>query len=224
MIASIVIILLFVLFIFIGYRRGAAVTLLNLVAVIIASALTGFLSNAAAQAVYTNFMRASVVEKLQGFITQSGGQFAAENSLKALPDSISAPLDFLAKLCGTTTRQIQGRLVTSTQQTAELVNTIEKPLGEICVFFIGMLFSVIFFIILMIVFKLLIRAILGVFELPVIRTVNRVFGALVGALEGIVIIFCLVNVIYVIMSYTNPALLGQSAVFGGLFDALAVFQ
>ena len=56
MISTIIIILLFILFIFIGYRRGAAVTLLNLVAVIVAFALANFLSHAAAQAIYANFM------------------------------------------------------------------------------------------------------------------------------------------------------------------------
>ena len=224
MISTIIIILFFILFIFIGYRRGAAVTLLNLIAVIVASALATFLSHAAAQAIYANFMRAAVVDKIQGFVTQNGSQFAAENSLKALPDSIGGALSFFAKLCGTTTEQIQGRLVPSTQQASQLVGTIEKPLGDICVFFIGLLLSVIFFIILIIVFKLLISLIRGVFELPVIRTVNRVFGALLGALEGVVIIFCLVNVLYVILSYTNPALLGNSAFFGGLFDTLAIFN
>lgn len=223
MISTIIIVLFFILFIFIGYRRGAAVTLLNLVAVIVASALSNFLSHAAAQAIYANFMRAAVVDKIQGFITQSGSQFAAENSLKALPDSISGALNFFAKLCGTTTERIQGRLVPSTQQTSQLVSSIEKPLEDICVFFVGLLLSVVFFIILLIIFKLLIKVILGVFELPVIRTVNRVFGALLGALEGVVIIFCLVNVLYVILSYTNPSLLDNSAFFGGLFDTLAIF-
>ena len=224
MISTIIIILFFILFIFIGYRRGAAVTLLNLVAVIVASALSNFLSHAAAQAIYANFIKASVVNNIQGFIAQNGSKFAAENSLKALPNGIGGFLDFFAKLSGTTTDRIQGRLVTSTQESAQLVSTIEKPLGDICVFVIGLLLSVVFFIILLIVFKVLIRMLLGVFELPVIRTVNRVFGALVGAVEGVVLIFCLVNVLYVILSYTNPALLGNGAVFGDLFDALAIFN
>ena len=163
------------------------------------------------------------MNNLQGFITQNGSRFAAENSLKALPDSIGGALNFFAKLCGTTTERLQGRLVPSTQQTAQLAANIEKPLGDICIFLIGLLLSVIFFIVMIIVFKLLIRMILGVFELPVIRTVNRLFGALIGALEGVVIIFCLVNVLFVILSYTNPALLGNSTVFGGLFDTLAIF-
>ena len=63
-----------------------------------------------------------------------------------------------------------------------------------------------------------------VFELPVIRTVNRIFGGIIGALEGLVLTGFLANLLYVLLSCTNPAALDSRALFGGLFRALLIFN
>lgn len=220
MISGIIIILLVALFVFIGVRRGAAVTLLNLAALAAAAIVAWLLAGVIARAIYDGAIKSSVTEKIESFITQGGEGYAVENSLQALPDSIRGILGFCLGFFGLGLQDMQQRLTLSEGQTTEIVNTIEKPLGELAVFAISILLTIVLFIVLLIIFKLLARLALRAFRLPLIRQADMALGGVLGLLEGIVLVIFLSNLVYLYVSNTNPASLNNSGVFGGLFNAL----
>ena len=74
------------------------------------------------------------------------------------------------------------------------------------------------------VFRMLIRLVLPVFNLPLVRQVNKVLGGVLGALEGAVFVCFLANVFYLLVSCTNPVMLDNGSLFGGLFDALLIMK
>ena len=224
MIADIIIILIAVLFLFLGIRRGAAKTLLNLAAVGASAVLSHFLASRIAEAVYNGFFRETVLSNLENAITQKGEQFAAQNSIDALPDQLKGITGFFTGIFGVKPEDLQGRLVPSSDVTGEIARAIEEPLAQLCTCVLTVLFTIIFFIVLMIVFKLLIRLALGFFEIPVIRQVNKILGGVLGAVEGVIFVVFLVNIFYIIMSYANPLLLENKSVFGSVFNALAIFK
>lgn len=224
MIADIIIILIVVLFLLLGIRRGAAKTLLNLAAVGASAVLSHFLASRIAEAVYNGFFKQTVISNLENVITQKGEQFATQNSIDALPDQLKGLTSFFTGIFGVTPEDIQGRLVPSSDVTGEIARAIEEPLAQLCICVLTVLFTIILFIVLMIVFKLLIRLALGFFEIPVIRQVNKILGGVLGTVEGLIFVVFLVNILYLILSYANPMLLENKTVFGSVYNALAIFK
>lgn len=224
MVSTVVIIFIIVLFTILGVRRGAARTLLNLAAAVIATMISNVLANVTAQAVYTAFIRPEVLRSIEGTIAKSGEQFAAHNSLQSLPDGFEGLVTAMARLVGATPEQLQGSLALSPGTTQQAALAIEKPVGELATLALALLISFVYFIIILMLLKLLMRPLLRVFEVPVVRRVNSVIGGILGFVEGVVLSFAATNLVYLFMSYANPAPLQNSGLFGGLFNALVIFR
>ena len=224
MISGFIIILVVALLIVWGVRRGIAATLMNLLALAAAGITANLLSSALAHGIYNAFFKASVTQSIRDMITQGGEEYASQNSLDSLPGAIRGILGFFLSVFGLDNNHLQSRIATSTIETDQVVNSIEKPIGELAVFVISLILLIVLFIVLLIVFKLLARPAMRAFNLPVVRQVNMIFGGLIGAVEGIVLACFLVNVAYLYVNNTNPDFLNNSSVFGGLFNALVIFR
>lgn len=223
MLSTIVILLLIFLFIILGIYRGAARTLLNFVAMTANAVISNFLGGLLAQWMYDSFIKANVIGSLERSIAENGATAAAENSLEALPDSMYSLLRFFGGIFGAAPQDMQGRLVLSAGDTEVMARTLEKPVGELSVFLLTVVCSLFIFFLLWIVFKLLIRSALLVFELPVIRQINHILGGVFGLLEGVVMVCFMANLLYLLLSCVNPFAL-NSSVFGDLFNALLIFK
>ncbi len=223
MLSTIIIIITVVLFVLLGVRRGAAKTLLCFVAMTANAVISHYLGSIAAQWVYDSFIKSSVLSNLEQGIAENGVTVTAQNSLGALPDSMYRLFRFFGGMFGVAPEDMQGRLVVSAGDTEAMARTLEKPIGELTVFLLSVVISLVIFFLLWIVFKLLIRAALHVFELPVIRQVNHVLGGVFGLLEGVVLVCFLSNILYLLLSCVNPSAL-NSSLFGGLFYALLIFK
>lgn len=224
MISTIVIILLILLFVILGVRRGAARTLLSFAAMVAATALAHFFSSAIAQAIYDAFFHQNVLSSLQSTVAKSGAEAAAKTSLQSLPDSFQHMLTALGRMFGVSPEAIQGRLMLSPAQTDNVAQAIENPVSELCVFLLSVIVAVVVFALLWIIFKLIIRTVMPLFSLPGIHAVNKILGALLGALEGAVLSVFLCNILYVLISCTNPALTENTALFGSLFNTFVIFR
>ena len=84
--------------------------------------------------------------------------------------------------------------------------------------------SIVIFALLWIIFKMIIRLVMPLFSLPGVHAVNKIFGGVLGALEGAVLAVFLCNILYVLISCTNPALTENATLFGSLFHALVFFK
>lgn len=223
MLSTIIIICIVVLFVLLGIRRGAAKTLLHFAAMLANAFISHFLGGLAAQWVYDSFIKSSVLAGLERSIAENGVTAAAQNSLSALPDNVYRLFRTFGGMFGVAPEDLQGRLVLSGSETEAMARTLEKPVGELTVFLLTVVCSLVLFFLLWIVFKLLIRATLHVFELPVVRQVNHLLGGVFGLLEGAVLVCFLANILYLLLSCLNPTAL-DSSVFGGLFSALVIFK
>lgn len=224
MISTIIIILLLLLFIVLGVHRGAAKTILSFAAMIAASMLSHYFSSLLAQAVYDSFIKAQVIQKLETTVAQQGVDYAVQNSMQALPAPLAALVRFFTGLFGTSPEAMQGRMVLPGDQTGEIARSIEKPLGEMAVLMLSAVFSIVLFLLLWLILRLIINQVARVFNLPVIRQIDAVLGGVFGALEGIVMVFFLANLLYLLLSIINPVALDNRTLFGGLFNALLIFK
>lgn len=186
-------ILIVVLFTVIGFFRGIARTLLNIAAIAVDAVLSYMIAPPLAQGIYNTFIKQAVITKAQQIIAENGVNFVVDNATKALPDWLSGLLGITKNLTGQDVTEIAKGYQLSESQTLEMAQAIEQAVGQIAVSVLTVLLILVLFIIIMIVIKLIIRMILKAMEAPGLRTVNRVLGGFLGAVEGcgIVMLLCL---------------------------------
>lgn len=224
MISSIVIIVLILIFVVLGFARGAARTLLNLAAMAASAVISHFLGSYLAQAAYDTFLKNNIIAHLQSNASEYGVEYTANNSVSALPSGVQNLLNGFMGLFGISSDDLQGRLVVSANTPSEIARAVEEPVGNLTVFILSTLFSCLIFILLWIVFKLLIRKALCVFRIPVVRQLDMVLGGFLGLLEGLIFVFFAANILYVAVSCANPSIAENTTLFGGLFNALLIFK
>ncbi len=222
MVSTIIILIITVVFVVMGFRRGVARTLLNFAAMIADSILSHFLASLIAQGVYDAFIKQTVMNNLERFVAEQGVDYAVKNSFNALPDGLRSIISGFVGLFGASSQDIQGRITGET--TGSIVRALEQPVNEMTVFLLSAIITVLLFILFWILFKAIIRKALIVFRIPVIKQVNMLLGGVLGLLEAAVFLLFAVNLLYVLIACTNPSVLDNSALFGGLFNWLLIIK
>ncbi|HCA05398.1 MAG TPA: hypothetical protein DEO32_05830 [Ruminococcaceae bacterium] len=223
MISDIIIIFLIVFFAFLGYRRGLARTLLNFAAMLASSMLASFVSDGLAQLIYDAFFKQSVISSIQNTINTKGVETAVNTSVRCAPDWVQSILGGFMKTLGMSLDDVQRSLTITNDQSLTVAQNLEKPVGELTVGVISIVLTGIVFVLLFMLFKLLIRKIIRVFDIPVVGLVNHLLGTVTGLAEGLVFVVFAVNIIYVVVAGASPGALNSNA-FGPVFNALCFFK
>ena len=157
MVADIIIIAVFALLFFIDFKRGIAITILNVAGV----ALTGFLayhiSNFLASWVYTAFVQQTLTTNLQQMIDTQGINSAIANSFSALPNWVMGMLGFFLSIFGldssvyTNDFQVPNSAAAAVSTSVE--NLIQPVITGMFRLVIGAVLSIIIFIIIKILVK-----------------------------------------------------------------------
>lgn len=183
----------------IGFARGAVKTILSVIGGIISYALSYALGNRLAEPVYNCFLKESVNNEISLHITdllENEGGNIGDSLTDILPDSLqffisdTELVNSLNNVAGDTTAQVVDSATQIIQQVAEPI-------------FIGFI-SICITIILFILFNALITVLLHLSDfidkIPIIGKANRIVGAIIGFLSGLVLTFATVAVF---MQFTN---------------------
>lgn len=223
MIADIIIILLIILFAVIGFRRGLARTFLNIIGIVITCAISYYVADFLADALFTAFIRPQVLSELEQSILTTGINETIQNSFAALPEWLMSVTAFILSLFGASSDSLintfaqdsSGASVTAQMITDDLiapvVTTIFSALITVLLFFL-VLFAV----------KKLIKLVLKIFEAPVIKQLNRFLGGILGVVEGIIVVWIAVNIFSGILLAANSQFLSSDAINGVLFGFLRI--
>lgn len=220
MILDIIIIAMFLLFVIIGLKRGAAKTLLNLVGIVLAVFLSANFGSLLSEWIYKGFFQKGITQSIHTAIEQ-GGTDAFNNAVNSLPDFIYSLLS-----CFGVSKDYLYSLTENASASSQSVisQTIEGVISPILTSIISFFVIIILFILLMVLFKLLIKMLLGVFELPVLHMLNRTLGGILGALEAVAIVYLLVILTKLIIPFSGneffitQQLINESVIFKAIFD------
>lgn len=190
-----VVVLIIGLCFLLGWKRGAAITLLNFVALVAAFTVALLLSPMLSNAIYTTFFQSGVTENVASTITDSlsqGAESIITAIFTAIPSFASVFFDSISF-----NESTLGGLVESGNQDSinSAASAVEKMIAPAFTSLIGIILLVILFFILLAVFRFFARLLSKVFELPVISLVNRVFGGVVGIAQGVLVVIFLVSLI-----------------------------
>lgn len=222
MVADIIIIAVFALLFFIDFKRGIAITILNVAGV----ALTGFLayhiSNFLASWVYTAFVQQTLTTNLQQMIDTQGINSAIANSFSALPNWVMGMLGFFLSIFGldssvyTNDFQVPNSAATAVSTSVE--NLIQPVITGMFRLVIGVVISVIIFIII----KILVKKLARVFKIPVVKQINKLLGGVLGLAEAAILVFFAVNIFSGVLEFSNPEMLNNPMISGAVFKFFSV--
>lgn len=222
MIADIIIIAIFALLFVIDFKRGIAITILNIAGV----ALTGFLayhiSAFLASWVYTAFVQQTLITNLQQMIDTQGINAAIANSFSALPDWAMGMMGFFLSLFGTDASIYTNDFQIPNQTATTVSVSVEQLIQPIITGFFQMVIGAVISIIVFILIKLLVNKLAKVFKIPVVKQVNQLLGGVFGLVEAAILVFFAVNIYSGVLEFSNPEMLNSPMISGAVFKFFSV--
>ncbi len=216
-ILDIILVLLLAIFLYDGFKRGAVKSLIDIVGYVVVLTLTSWLAGIVADAVFTTFVWPHVLSEINQALQSSAGSDPASQVttlLNSLPSFVSNTLKFY----GVT----QEYLISAAQSSSN--NIAEDIMKSISPVFINLIKTVAFSTLLVVltsIFKVFSRTLNRVFNLPILKQINKLLGLVCGALKCVIIIFitCYIIQIVIPMMSNTPEILSQSSI-----DSTIIFK
>lgn len=222
MVADIIIIAVFALLFFIDFKRGIAITILNVAGV----ALTGFLayhiSNFLASWVYTAFVQQTLTTNLQQMIDTQGINSAIANSFSALPNWVMGMLGFFLSIFGLDSSVYTNDFQVSNSAAAAVSTSVENLIQPVIIGMFRLVIGVVISIIIFIIIKILVKKLARVFKIPVVKQINKLLGGVLGLAEAAILVFFAVNIFSGVLEFSNPEMLNNPMISGAVFKFFSV--
>ena len=189
MIVDLIIGVIIILFLIIGYKKGLVFCLINLATFIVAIVLAFALCSPVAELVKNT---TEIDENMKSFIVSHmpGGEEIDLKANEQLPEPIRNAID------GSVTSINEAKEKAIDATATEITNNVLKAICFVAIFFLVK--------ILMLVLKVVSRIFT---KIPVIEQINTLGGMIVGALEGLILVYVIFGVISLISPMlTNPAI------------------
>ena len=192
------ILVLFLVMVVIGSRRGFIKTIAGVAAFVVALVLASMLGGPVSDCVYEHSVEPAVIKAIDAQVGE--GSAAAEKLDMALVDmpgfvtnilnnaQIESGADILEKLTATEEGESVAQSVSR-----QVVTPIVMPL-------LKMLCSLLLFLAASVLVSILLKALNVVAKLPLLKQLNKSLGALAGALLGVLWVFFAVSVLQVLAS------------------------
>lgn len=222
MVADIIIIAVFALSFFIDFKRGIAITILNVAGV----ALTGFLayhiSNFLASWVYTAFVQQTLTTNLQQMIDTQGINSAIANSFSALPNWVMGMLGFFLSIFGLDSSVYTNDFQVPNSAAAAVSTSVENLIQPVITGMFRLVIGVVISIIIFIIIKILVKKLARVFKIPVVKQINKLLGGVLGLAEAAILVFFAVNIFSGVLEFSNPEMLNNPMISGAVFKFFSV--
>lgn len=222
MVADIIIIAVFALLFFIDFKRGIAITILNVAGV----ALTGFLayhiSNFLASWVYTAFVQQTLTTNLQQMIDTQGINSAIANSFSALPNWVMGMLGFFLSIFGLDSSVYTNDFQVPNAAAAAVSTSVENLIQPVITGMFRLVIGAVLSIIIFIIIKILVKKLAIVFKIPVVKQINKLLGGVLGLAEAAILVFFAVNIFSGVLEFSNPEMLNNPMISGAVFKFFSV--
>ncbi len=200
-ILDVILVVVFAAFIFAAAKKGFMLSLLELIAVIVALALAYQFSPVVAQAAYDGVVEESLIETVELQIDEtlnvSTTAKQAEVIITAIPDFMVS----FASSVGVDVEAIKTKISSETfsaeNLATELVVKVAQPIvvGALTVVFFLILAGVLLFAL-----KFAAQLLAKVFKLPLIKTANQALGGVLGACKGVIVIVFICTILQFIFA------------------------
>ena len=218
MIFDVLLTAIFALLIFICYKHGAVRSLSRVIIYIVSYFSATIIGRLLADLSYQTYVKPAIEQSVSKSLENVSAN-TAEAVIEALPDWLTALIGMDKQ---TLLSLFSGPVSSANNSIIETVCNVVKPITMgLLSFFITIL---LFFAILMICRKILIRPLEKVFDLPVLKTVNHVVGGVVGFVQALLLVMMIAYLMRLILSnigstsaWLNEATINKSFIFKYLY-------
>lgn len=197
-----VVILIFLMAVYSGYRRGFVVSVIYLVGCVAAALVSLALCKPLAVSVYDMFLSNRVQQTVSSQVSNANAKDTASlsNSVAQAMKDLPGPVSNFMSASGYTPEKIAESLSgkaneSSADLTNAIVNTVVRPVS---ISLLQALCYVVLFAVMMILVGIVASTVNHVFRLPLLRKINGGLGAVLGAVRGVLYVFLAVTVISMI--------------------------
>lgn len=207
LILDIILVAVFAAFVFAAVKKGFIRTLLELVAVVAALVLAYQFSPVMSQAVFDGMLEKNITSSIE---TQIGDNFDATTAAKKAETALDAIPDFavsLAETAGVNIDNIKNNIsaekLSAENVAKELVEKIAEPIvtGALTIIFFVLLSCV-----LIIILRIAAAKIAKLFKVPLVGTVDKLLGAVLGICRGLVVLVLICTVLEFLFANGNGEL------------------
>ena len=222
MVADIIIIAVFALLFFIDFKRGIAITILNVAGVAHTGFLAYHISNFLASWVYTAFVQQTLTTNLQQMIDTQGINSAIANSFSALPNWVMGILGFFLSIFGLDSSVYTNDFQVPNSAAAAVSTSVENLIQPVITGMFRLVIGVVISIIIFIIIKILVKKLARVFKIPVVKQINKLLGGVLGLAEAAILVFFAVNIFSGVLEFSNPEMLNNPMISGAVFKFFSV--
>lgn len=198
---DIILVVIFAAFVFAAVKKGFMLSLLELVAVIAALALSYQFSPVVAQAAYDGVVEESLIETVEGQIDENFNLTSSTKQAEVILDAMPEFMVSFASSVGVEFEEVKEKIssesFSSENLATELVQKVAQPIvvGALTIVFFLLLASILLF-----VFKWLAQILSKLFKLPLIGTANKILGGILGVCKGVIVIVFICTVLDVLFA------------------------
>ena len=195
--ADAVIVVIFLLFIILGVKRGFVRSVLDLVGTLAAMLVSMRFSGIAAQWVFSTFLQESLTRQIAEALQAAPAADAAEAVLSVVPEILRGGLEAF----GITSDAINQAVAGTSGQAAAAVVAVLSPM---VVSVLRGLFALVLFVFLLVIFRILSGVVCRIFRLPVLRQLDKGLGILLGVAQAALITVLLCFCAQALISVSSP--------------------
>ena len=195
--ADAIIVVIFLLFIILGVKRGFVRSVLDLVGTLAAMLVSMWFSGIAAQWVFSTFLQESLTRQIAEALQAAPAADAADAVLSVVPEILRGGLEAF----GITSDAINQAVAGTSGQAAEAVVAVLAPM---VVSALRGLFALVLFIFLLVIFRILSGVVCRIFRLPVLRQLDKGLGILLGVAQAVLITVLLCFCAQALISVSSP--------------------
>ena len=195
--ADAVIVVIFLLFIILGVKRGFVRSVLDLVGTLAAMLVSMWFSGIAAQWVFSTFLQESLTRQIEEALQAAPAADAADAVLSVVPEILRGGLEAF----GITSDAINQAVAGTSGQAAAAVVAVLSPM---VVSVLRGLFALVLFVFLLVIFRILSGVVCRIFRLPVLRQLDKGLGILLGVAQAALITVLLCFCAQALISVSSP--------------------
>lgn len=184
--------------IYLSAKRGFVKVLIETVGFIAAIILAFTISSPLADITYDKIIEPPMIEAASNAV----GENTETSALEALPGFI---VNSFGDEISVFTEKIDQNLSQGTETAVRTAS--QQVVKPIATKLLGLLFTAILFLLLLVVVKFLAKFLNGIFSFSIIGNLNRTLGGVIGIIRGIIFVLIFCTVISIIISFTGKPFL-----------------
>ncbi len=195
---DLILVAIILLCIYISAKRGFVKVLIETVGFIAAIILAFTISSPLADITYDKIIEPPMIEAASNAV----GENTETSALEALPGFI---VNSFGDEISVFTEKIDQNLSQGTETAVRTAS--QQVVKPIATKLLGLLFTAILFLLLLIAVKFLAKFLNGIFSFSIIGNLNRTLGGVIGIIRGIIFVLIFCTVISIIISFTGKPFL-----------------